>query len=386
MARVWVLALGAFALGTDLFVIAGILPQVAREMGVTVAAAGWLVSSFAFTYAPASPVLAVLTGNLPRRKLLLASLGIFCVANAISALSPSYVALLLSRVLAALGAALYMPTASSIVATLAVPEKRARSLSMVTAGLTAAIVLGVPLGTWIAEYAGWRATFWFVAVLAAGALLVIRLWIPDVPALPPVGWRVRLALLRQPRVAIALAMIVLWTAGGFAVYPYLSALLIRVTHLTLADMGWIFLLFGVASVAGNFVGGHSADKRGATPTIIFGLVLMFAVLSTLSWSATHLVTVIPSVAAWGMAAWMLNPPQQHRLIACAPQIPAAVLGLNGSALYLGMGIGAGVGAEIMKTGNFNVLGRVGGSFELLALLLLAGSAMWEQRRAAAQRI
>lgn len=380
----WVLAVGAFALGTDLFVIAGILPDVADEMGVTISAAGWLVSSFAFTYAPASPVLAVLTGNLPRRKLLLGTLAMFCVANVVSALSWSYATLLLSRVFAALGAALYMPTASSIVASLASPEKRARSLSMVTAGLTVAIVLGVPLGTWIAEYAGWRATFWFVALLAAGALAGIRMWIPEVPALPLIGWGARMALLRQPRIAVALTTNILWTAGGFAVYPYLSTLLIRETHLSVAEIGWIFLLFGVASVAGNFLGGHGADRRGATPTITIGLILMVTVLSTLSWSAPHLATVMLSVAVWGVAVWMLNPPQQHRLLAYAPEIPGAILGLNGSAIYLGMGIGASVGAEIMKASDFHVLGWVGGAFELMALLALAVSVSYGQRRAAAR--
>lgn len=380
MGRMWVLAVGAFALGTDLFVIAGILPDVADEMGVTVAAVGWLVSAFAFTYAPASPVLAALTGNLPRRRLLLGALAMFCVANAVSALSWNYTTLLLSRVFAALGAALYMPTASSIVASLAPPEKRARALSVVTAGLTVAIVLGVPLGTWIADYAGWRATFWFVALLAAGALAGIRIWIPEVPALQPINWSARMALLGQPRIAVALVTNVLWTAGGFAVYPYLSALLIRETHLSVAEIGWIFLLFGLASVAGNFAGGHGADRRGATPTMILALILMVMVLSTFSWSATRLATVMLSVAVWGVAVWMLNPPQQHRLIAYAPQIPAAVLGLNGSAIYLGMGTGAAVGAEIMKTGNFQVLGWVGGGFELLALLLLAGSTFYGWRR------
>lgn len=384
MGRVWVLALGAFALGTDLFVIAGILPEVARDMKVSVGAAGWLVSAFAFTYAPASPVLAVLTGNVPRRGLLLTSLGVFCAANVISALSPGYDLLLLSRVLAALGAALYMPTASSIAASLAPPEKRGRALAMVTAGLTVAIVLGVPLGTWVAEYAGWRATFWLVAAVSAGALLGIRAWIPRVPALQPVGWGARVALLKQPRVAAALSMTVLWTAGAFTVYPYLSALLHHETHLSLAETGWILLLFGVASVAGNFVGGHGADRRGVLPTIAFALTLMVLTLATLSWGGSHLAAVIVAVAVWGVAGWMLTPPQQHRLIAYAPQIPAAILGLNGSAIYLGMGIGASVGGEIIRKAGIGALGWSGSLFELVALLLVAGSVRYGQQRTAGQ--
>ncbi|MBI3478982.1 MAG: MFS transporter [Nitrosomonadales bacterium] len=385
MGRLWVLALGSFSLGTDVFVFAGILPEVAGSMAVSTGMAGLLVSVFAFTYALASPVLAVATGNMDRRNLLIGSFGVFCVANIVSATALTYEVLLASRILAALGAALYMPTASALAVSLAPAEKRGRALSIVTGGMTVAIVLGVPLGTWIAGYAGWRMTFWFVAAMGAVALLGIGLRIPQVTTAQPVGWGARMALLKQPQVIAALSLTVLWTAGGFTIYPYLSPLLSQLTHLSLPEIGWMLLLFGAASVVGNFIGGHGADRWGATTTMAIALALLVAVFTTLSWSASHVATAILSIVLWGIAGWMLTPPQQHRLVGLAPQIPGAILGLNGSAIYFGMRLGTSLGAALIQGASIQWLSWAGGAFELLALLLLLAPALSGTYKAAQGR-
>lgn len=374
MWRIWVLALGAFALGTDLFVIAGILPDVARDMRVSEGATGWLVSAFAFTYALAAPLLAVATGNRERRSVLVGSFSVFCAANVVSAIAPSYELLLASRIVAALGAALYMPTASALAAGLMPEAKRGRALAVVTGGLTVAIVLGVPLGTWIGGYMGWRMTFWFIVAAGLIALVGIRWGVPQVAAVAPVSLGRRMALLKQRQVFVALLLTVLWTAGGFTVYPYLGPLLTQLTHLSLQEIGWMLLLFGVAAVAGNLIGGYGADRRGTVATIAFALALLIPVFLTLAWSAMAVQTLALSLALWGTAGWMLTPPQQHRLIGLAPQISGAILGLNGSAIYLGMGIGTSVGALVIQRASVNWLGWVAAAFETLALVLLALSA------------
>jgi len=263
-----------------------------------------------------------------------------------------------------------MPTASALAVSLVPDAQRGRALSIVTGGLTVAIVLGVPLGTWIGGYAGWRMTFWFVALLAIVALVGIRLWIPQVLTAKPVSWSIRMSLLRQPKIFFALTLTVLWTAGGFTVYSYLSPLLTQLTHLALPEIGWMLLLFGVASVGGNFIGGYSADRWGTTATMAIALVLLAAVFMTLSWSAMNVVTVALSIVLWGIAGWMLTPPQQHRLIGFAPQIPGAILGLNGSAIYLGMGIGSSLGGVVLQHAPIQWLSWIGGALEVLALLTL----------------
>lgn len=378
--HLWILALGSFALGTDVFVIAGILPELCADLAVSLNAGGWLVSAFAFTYALASPVLAVVTGTVERRNLLLGSFGLFCAANVISATAPSYEVLLMSRVFAALGAALYMPTAAAIAVSLAPEEKRGRALALVTAGMTVAVVVGVPLGTWIGAYAGWRATFWLIALLGGIALVGIRLRIPPVAAGKAIGWGARMALLKQPPVLMALTLTVLWTAGGFTVYSYLALLLTQVTHVPQSEVGAMLLLFGAAGVVGNFIGGYGADRWGATATMATALAILTAVFAALAWSATHVVTVAVAMTVWGIAGWMLTPPQQHRLVGWAPHIPGAVLALNGSAIYLGIGLGTSLGGLLVQQASPRALGWGGSTLEGIALLVLLASTAFRRNK------
>ncbi|MFC5661510.1 MFS transporter [Kitasatospora misakiensis] len=153
--RLLLLALGTFAVGTDTMVMAGILGPIADDLGVSVTAAGQLVTVFALGYALLAPPLAALTARWPRRRLLLTALAVFGAANALSALAPSYGTLLATRVLAAAGAALYTPTANAVATTLVTPERRGRALATVLGGMTVATALGVPLGTWIGR-TDWR--------------------------------------------------------------------------------------------------------------------------------------------------------------------------------------------------------------------------------------
>lgn len=156
--RLLILALGMFAMGTDNFVVAGILPGVAASLHTSISMAGLMVTCYALTYAVAAPVMAAVAGNLPRKRLLVTALGIFVIGNAISALATDLQWVLLSRVLAGFGAALFSPTALGVAAALAAPEKRGRALATVTAGLTGATALGSPLGTFIGGFGGWRGT------------------------------------------------------------------------------------------------------------------------------------------------------------------------------------------------------------------------------------
>ena len=194
------LALGTFALGIDSFVLAGILPAIAHELDVSVAVAGQLLTVFALFYALGSPTLAALTGAIPRKRLLITSLTVFTCANIVAALAPTYAVLVVARAIAACSAALYTPTAAAAASAMAPLEKRGRALALVTAGLTASLVLGVPLGAWIGGSLSWRATFWVVVALAALATVGIRTLLPEVGSPPNVPLRARIALLAQPRV------------------------------------------------------------------------------------------------------------------------------------------------------------------------------------------
>ncbi len=223
------LAMGMFAMGTDNFVVAGILPSVAESLNTSVSLAGQMVTVYALSFAILAPVMAALTGGWPRKALLVSALGIFVVGNAISAVATELHTVLASRALAGLGAAMFAPTALGVAASSLGLSAGGRALSTVSAGLAGATALGAPLGTFISGYGSWRATLWFVAALGALAMIGLALLLKSVPQPQAVPLRQRLAPLRDARVTLTL-MTTLFAFGGLLlVYTYAGLVFDRVT-------------------------------------------------------------------------------------------------------------------------------------------------------------
>ncbi|MHB1628690.1 MAG: MFS transporter [Bacilli bacterium] len=367
-ARLWLLALGTFALGTDLFVIAGVLPSIAANLRISVTAAGWLLTAFAITYAVGSPILAASTGRMPRKTVLLAALAVFTIANAAAAAAPDYAVLLIARILAALAAALYTPTASAVAALTASPQQRGRALAIVTAGMTVSIVIGVPLGAWISAALSWRFTLALVAGLGALATAGLAVFIPPVSAPPSPSLRERLLPLRRASVISALFVTVVATAGGFTVYTYLAPYLTVVDRLGSSEVGFFLLWYGAFSVLGNLLGGHGADRFGPRRVIRMGLLIVCASLALLNQAAHSLPAATVAIAVWATAGWLFQAPQQQRLISLTQASPTIALSLNGSAIYLGIAIGSAVGGFMLRGGRHVAdLGLAGGALVAAAL-------------------
>lgn len=368
--RIFFLALGTFAIGTEGYVIAGVLPHIADNLGVSLGSAGLLVTAFALVYALGSPVLSSLSARWPRRKVLLAALAIFTLANGLAALAPTFGLLIGARIVAALGAALYTPLASAAAVALARPERRGQALSIITGGLTVAIVLGVPIGTFVGQAFGWRMTFVLVAALSSIALLGAAMMLPEIPAGPTLTLRARLAPLTRPAVLFALALSTLWITGAFTVYTYLAPLLEQIGHMGEAGIRVMLLVFGLSSMVGAFLGGFSADHWGVRLSIAASLVGVALSLFLLPVLAATAVGAGLLMVLWGIAGWSVTAPQQHRLITLAPENPAVVLALNGSAMYFGQALGAVLGGLIVNAASVWWLGPVGGALELVALTAL----------------
>ncbi len=368
--RIFFLALGTFAIGTEGYVIAGVLPHIADNLGVSLGSAGLLVTAFALVYALGSPVLSSLSARWPRRKVLLAALAIFTLANGLAALAPTFGLLIGARIVAALGAALYTPLASAAAVALARPERRGQALSIITGGLTVAIVLGVPIGTFVGQAFGWRMTFVLVAALSSIALLGAAMMLPEIPAGPTLTLRARLAPLTRPAVLFALALSTLWITGAFTVYTYLAPLLEQIGHMGEAGIRVMLLVFGLSSMVGAFLGGFSADHWGVRLSIAASLVGVALSLFLLPVLAATAVGAGLLMVLWGIAGWSVTAPQQHRLITLAPENPAVVLALNGSAMYFGQALGAVLGGLIVNAASVWWLGPVGGALELVALAAL----------------
>ncbi|MEU1884435.1 MFS transporter [Micromonospora rifamycinica] len=367
-----ILATGTFAVGTDAFVVAGLLPDLAAELRVSTAAAGQSVTVFAISYAILAPLLSTVTARLPRRTLLVAALLVLAAGNLLSALADTLPVLVAGRIVAAAGAAAYTPNAGAAAASLVSPTLRGRALAVVIGGLTVATALGVPLGGLTAHWLGWRAALVAVALLASAVAVAVRLAMPALPGGPTVPLRARVAALRHPAVLTVLPLTVIGMAASYTVYafaaPALGALGVDAYQVSL-----MLLLYGLGAVAGNVTSGYATDRWGAVPVLAGGyatLAVALAGLGALSVTGsapTALVGLL--VAGWGAASWCQTPAQQHRLISAAPQQAPLVVSLNSSAIYLGIGLGTTAGGATLATG-VPAMYALGVAGALVALLVL----------------
>ncbi len=344
--QVSLLALGTFAVGTDAFEVAGFLPEMAGELGVTEATAGYSVTVFAICYAVFSPLLATITATVPRRRLLVAALVVLGLANLGTAFAPNFALLMASRVLAALGAAAYTPNAGAVASSLVSAERRGRALALVVSGLTVATAIGVPLGNLASRFLGWRSALGLVAMLCLliGAGLAILL--PKLAGGNRVPLTERLAVLRNSGVRMILPVTVLGMAAAYTAYAY-AIPAFDAAGISPDAAQWMLFLYGAGAVAGAQSSGRLTDKFGGTKVLIVGYAVMTCTLVAFgSLTLAHVtLPILVGVLAftWGASSWCQTPPQQHRLIAAAPDEAPLVIALNSSGIYIGIGVGTFVG-------------------------------------------
>jgi predicted MFS family arabinose efflux permease len=367
--RLFVLALGMFAMGTDNFVVAGILPGVAASLGTSVSLAGQMVAVYALSFAVLAPVMAAVAGSWPRKWLLVTALGIFVAGNAISALATDLDTVLLSRALAGLGAAMFSPTALGVASSIAPPERRGRALAIVTAGLAGATALGSPLGTFIGGLGGWRATLWFVAFLGLAAMVAVW-WLLDNVRLPErIGLRERFAPVRDARVALALLTNVFANGGLLMVYTYAGLVLDRATGGDEGVLAAVLLAWGVSATVGNLVAGRLVDRFGSRGVMNVALAVAIADFCVLPWTSASLAGAVVSLVVWGFCGWGVIVPQQHRLVKIAPQVAPLLLALNNTATYGGLACSSLLGGLVLLHIDRHRLSLVGAGMLLVALLL-----------------
>lgn len=366
--RLLVLALGMFAIGTDSFVIAGILPQVSQSLDVSLAVAGQMVTVYALSFAVLSPVIAAAAAHWPRKNLLLAGLAVFVAGNLITAIAPNIELVLASRFVAGLGAAMFSPTATATGASLVPPEKRARALAIVIAGLSGATALGSPLGTFIGSV-DWRATMWFVTVVGTAAFVGVYFLLPAVAALPAVTLRARLAPLKDMRVALTLLTTLVAYSGFFSVYTYLGVAFDRATSGEPEILAALLFLWGVAATAGNLAAGYFTDRFGNRVIINVALAVAAVNFVLMPWSSAHFWSSVLALIVWGTCGWGLLVPQQDRLIGMAPASASLLLGLNSASLYVGVSAAGVIGAAGITMFDRYQLGFIGAIFVGFALLI-----------------
>lgn len=346
------LTLGAYAIGTTEFVIVGLIPTIAADLGVSLPSAGLLVSLYALGVAVGAPVLTALTGRVPRKTLLVALMVLFTLGNVIAWMAPSYGSLIVARVLTGLAHGVFF-SIGSIIATSVVPkEKAASAIAIMFTGLTVALVTGVPLGTFIGQHLGWRATFLAVAALGVIALIGSLLFVPrNLQRSEPATFGQQLSVLAQPRLLLVYAITALGYGGTFLSFTYLASILQDVTGFSPNAVSGVLLVYGVSVAIGNLWGGRLADRRGPIPALrlIFGLLAL--VLFALTFTAHNTWLVLLTVLALGAVAFGNVPGLQVYVVKqaqrFAPQAADVASGLNIAAFNVGIAMGASLGGLVV---------------------------------------
>ncbi|MFJ5679892.1 MFS transporter [Streptomyces sp. NPDC093097] len=350
MRKVWLLTLGAFTLGLDAYVMAGLLPVLAADVGTRLSLAGQLVTAFTLAYAVCAPLVAGLLSGARPRLLILAALAVFTLGNALTALAPSLGTLLAARIVAGAGAGVYSALSTAAAAALVPEEQRGRALALVMGGMSAGTVLGVPVGVLLAEHTGWRATLWLVTGLGALALGGLAALLPQVPAGPAVPVRARLAALTDRAVAPVVTVSFLGAVASLGLYTYLAPVLAAaggVHEVTPYLWAW-----GAGGVLGSALAGPLVDRTGRVRMLAGGVLLVIvaaqALLPVLAGAA--LPGALVALVLWGAAGWAFQVPQQHRLLQVGAERGTVALALNNSALYLGSAVGSALGGLALAAG------------------------------------
>ncbi|MEV4016602.1 MFS transporter [Nonomuraea angiospora] len=359
--RLYPLAVGNFAIGTGMFVTAGLLPPISKDLGISSSAAGQLMTVFALAYALLSPVLAALTARLSRRTLLLVALGVFVLGNVLTALAPTYPLVMATRVVAAAGAAMFTPTASGVANALTEPERRGRALALVMGGMTVANAIGVPLGTWLGSVSGWRSTLWLVAGLGVVGFAWVATVVPVV-RIPTSGrLRERLAPLGDRQVLAVLVTQLLLFAAGFTAYTYIGSLI----DLPLPAVLWAW---GIGGIVGNQLGGRFTDLYGPRRMVLLALGASTVFLALIPVANLALPVALVWAFLWGALGWLVAPAQQFRTVSVVPGNVPIGLGLLSSAQYVGLFVaGLAGGATLDWYGRTGVI-VLATAFGLVALL------------------
>jgi MFS transporter, DHA1 family, inner membrane transport protein len=368
------LAMGGFGIGLTEFGIVGLLPQVADDFHVSEPVAGYLVSGYALSVAVGAIALTAAIARLDRKKVLLGLMVLFIAGNLISALAPSYSVLLVGRIVAALCHGAFFGVGAVVAADMVGPNRRAGAIALMFGGLTAANVLGVPLGTFLGQQLGWRSTFWAITIIGVVALVGIRLLVPPTGAPAGTSLRSELGAFRRPQVWISVTVSVFAFGGVIGGFTYIAFTLTKVSGFTDGTVPWLLVLFGLGTFVGNFVGGKVAD-RALNTSLIAIMAVLTVVLTAFALTAENKVATVVSLLLMGTVGLATAPGLQLRTMRHAQDAPTMASGANIAAFNIGNALGAWLGGLALDAGfGYASPLRVGAGLTAVGLVvLLAGS-------------
>lgn len=380
------LTLSAFAIGTTEFVIVGLVPTIAADLGVSLPSAGLLVSLYALGVAIGAPVLTALTGKWNRKHVLLTLMALFVGGNLLAWQAPSYESLIMARILTGLAHGVFFSIGSTIATGLVSKDKEASAIAIMFTGLTVALVTGVPLGTWIGQTFGWRATFLVVSALGFLALIGSAFLVPNnLKQAKPATLKDQMKVLVQPRLLLVYLMTILGYGGTFTAFTYLAPILQQESGFAPSAVSIIMLVYGVSVAIGNICGGKLADKKGPIKALTIIFTALALILFTLTFTMNTQVGAVLTVLVWGAFAFGNVPGLQVYVVKLAerytPNAVDVASGLNIAAFNIGIALGSVLGGAIVEGMELRDTAWVGGVICLAALVATRFSGSLDARTA-----
>ncbi|HHL2456765.1 TPA: MFS transporter [Yersinia enterocolitica] len=369
------LTISAFAIGTTEFVIVGLVPTIAEQLGVSVPSAGLLVSIYALGVAIGAPVLTALTGRIPRKLLLIGLMVLFTLGNLLAWQSPGYESLVVARLLTGLAHGVFFSIGSTIATSLVPKEKAASAIAIMFGGLTVALVTGVPLGTFIGQHFGWRETFLAVSLIGVVAIIASAILVPNnIPNKASVSIKQQLQVLTHPRLLLIYGITALGYGGFFTMFTFLAPVMQELAGFSAAAVSWILLAYGISVAIGNIWGGELADRHGAVPALSFIFTALAGLLFVFQFSANHSVAALITLLIMGVFAFGNVPGLQVYVVQKAEEYtPHAVdvaSGLNIAAFNVGIALGSILGGQAVTRVGLAQTPWIGGIIVVAALLLV----------------
>ena len=363
-----ILSAANFVIGMGAFMVIGLIDPLAEGLTMTTAQAGWIMTTYALSYAVLSPLFVSATGAFGRRRVIATGLVVFALANLVMALAPDASWVFGARIIAAGGAGIVTPVVASVAAGISAPEHRAKALSTVFIGMTLAQVIGVPAGSFIAYTFGWRTAFWVVVFLSIPFIWLIWTRVPKGLSFQPVSLTDLRKILGNGPMMLAVMFTASFLSAIWVVYTYLAPLLTE-------TMGWgrygitlALIVFGVGAVIGNVLGGFLADRFGPVRTLLFLSSTQILWLSLYSWLPFPEWLLLLVVFCQSVCGWSFLAGQQARLVALDPASAPVLLSLNAAAIYIGAAIGSAIGSAVIAQWGLDRLGWMASALAVIAVL------------------
>ncbi|AVU76406.1 MFS transporter [Pseudomonas sp. FP1154] len=384
MLSVFLLSAAGFTVLTTEFIIVGLLPSIARDLQVTIAQAGLLVTLFAFTVAAFGPFLTAWFARFERRKLFISVLVMFGLANTLAALAPNIGVMAVARLIPALGLPVFWALASETAVDIVGPQFAGRAIARIGFGIVCATVFGIPVGTLISDAFGWRSAFAILAFVAFAKALLLFVYLPKTNLHQhQVSLRSQLKILRSPLMQGHVLLSILVFSGMFTAYTYLADILERLAGFDGTLVGWCLMGFGAVGLVGNSLGGRAVDRHPLIASMVFCLFLIGGMVALVP-SIHSTVGLAAAMGIWGVTQAALFLVSHVRLMKAAPEAPAFAASLNIAGANLGIGLGAMVGGRVIDTLGLGSVGFAASGFILISILLALLLMTFKPRAACAQ--